>query len=134
MTGVLCAASVMGSVVITPHTNSIHLSGGATYSVSVASGDLDTLFASDITVSDSGGVEPYSDAPGEGISTTGGTAGASATIIHAPTGSNNTIAFSGLNNHGDAITFTLSYDSNDSIGQHASSSYPSSGVVVIQRI
>lgn len=132
MTGIGMAMAGGASVVIPPHTNSITLTGGDTYNVSSASGSLFTIFNSVISVNDTGGVPPYSNAPGEVLHLGGGTSGASASII-GTTGPNNSVGFSGLNSVGDIVFFTLTYDSDDSLGAHASSTYPGAGSVAIHR-
>ena len=116
----------------TPHSNSITLTGGDTYTVSTASGNLYALFSSQISASDSGGVPPYSNSPGETLSIVASSAGATAFIMN-PGITNNSVGFSGLSSSGNFVAFTISYGSVDSLGAQANSTYPGSGQVIIQR-
>ena len=134
MTGIgMAAASGATTPPPAPHTNSITLTGGATYNVTVASGDLYTLFGAVIGVSDSGGQSPYSNSPGETLAIQASSSGSNAFIVGTPT-ANNSVGFSGLNSVGSAVLFTVSYGSVDNLGGQANSTYPSSGSVKIQRV
>lgn len=103
----------------TPFTATIVLSGGKTYNVAGASGDLYTSNLSVISINESGGVPPYSDS--HSVTLDSGPGGVS--IVAASDGIHDTIAWTGLASVGNSIICHMSISANDSAGASSGSTY-----------
>jgi hypothetical protein len=124
------------SAALPPLSTNVFFTGGDTINVSGASGFIHAAVGV-ISIVNSGGVAPITgNGPGGKqvyLDNIAGVAGSNVTITLSDDGTHNTIAWSGLSNVNDLITFNIEARIKDAAGQTASATYPG-GVMVIKRM